>query len=141
VTTAKLHADTFSLMETTENPTEAFAVLSYLVGERVEDLNQLYGGMPARISLQESYFDNYIAGLAEGFPDVDWAGLNWDVAVAGLGYPDNPNHEDGMPSFLESQARYVEYTTLVENNADVDVDAELDQLQSDLQAIFDAAAD
>ena len=44
-----------------------------------------------------------------------------------------------MPSFLETSARYTEYTQLVDNNADADVNAELDTLQKDMQAIFDAA--
>ncbi len=64
--------------------------------------------------------------------------MNWDVVLAGLQYPDNPNHEEGMPSFLEASARYVEYGQLVDNNGDEDVDAALDALQADLQAIFDA---
>lgn len=138
-TTAKLHADTFSIMKSTKNPEAAFEVLTYLVGERVEDLNTLYGGLPARLSLQENYLDTLKAKLANDYPSVDWENLNWDVAVAGMSYPDNPNHEDGMPSFLESSARYIQYAQLVDNNADVDIDAELDLLQADLQAIYDAA--
>jgi hypothetical protein len=42
-----------------------------------------------------------------------------------------------MPAFLEASARYVEYSQLVDNNADADVNAELDTLQADLQSIFD----
>ncbi len=139
VTTAKLHADTFSLMESTDHPEEAFTVLAYLLGERASDLNTMYGGMPARLSLQDTYFETFTAGLAEGYPNVEWTELNWDVVVAGLGFPDNPNHEAGMPAFLEASARYTEYTQFVDNNADADIDAELDKLQSDLQSIFDAA--
>jgi multiple sugar transport system substrate-binding protein len=60
--------------------------------------------------------------------------------VQALSYPDNPNHEEGMPSFLETTDRYTQYTQVVDNNADADVNAELDKLQTDLQAIFDAAA-
>ena len=44
-----------------------------------------------------------------------------------------------MPSFLEASARYGEYGQLVDNNGDEDVDAALDALRDDLQAIFDAA--
>ncbi|MBN1963255.1 MAG: extracellular solute-binding protein [Anaerolineae bacterium] len=140
VTTAKLHADTFGIMNTTQYPEEAFTVLTYLLGDRAEELNQLYGGMPARLSLQGGFFDRYTEQLAESYPNVDWANLNWDVPVASLGYPDNPNHEEGMPSFLETTARYTEFVQLVDNNPDVDIDAELDQLIVDMQAIFDAAS-
>lgn len=140
VTTAKLHADTFSIMNTTEHPEEAFEVLTYLLGDRAEELNQLYGGMPARLSLQDGFFDRYTESLAEPYPNVDWANLNWDVVVESLAYPDNPNHEEAMPSFLETTDRYTEYIDFVNNNADADIDAELDQLVVDMQAIFDAVA-
>lgn len=139
VTTAKLHADTFGILAATENPDEAFTVLSYLLGEKASELTTLYGGMPARLSLQPTYLDTFVGVTAEQYPDVDWASLNWPVVIAGLQYPDNPNHEEGMPSFLESSARYAAYAQVVDNNADADVNAELDSLQSDLQAIYDAA--
>ena len=139
VATAKLHADTFGVMNSTENPDAAFAVLTYLLGDRAADLTSLYGGMPARLSLQGDFIERTVAAQSEIYPDVDWANLNWDVVLAGLQHPDNPNHEEGMPSFLEASARYGEYGQLVDNNADADVDAELDALQADLQAIFDAA--
>ena len=138
VTTAKLHADTFGVMKSTEHPQEAFEVLTYVLGERAADLTSLYGGMPARLSLQEDFIERTVAAQGENYPNVDWANLNWDVVLAGLQHPDNPNHEEGMPSFLEASARYTEYGQLVDNNADEDVDAALDALRDDLQAIFDA---
>jgi multiple sugar transport system substrate-binding protein len=139
VTTAKLHADTFGILASTQHPEEAFTVLSYLLGEKADELTQIYGGMPARISLQDGFFERFSANLSEGYPNVDWANLNWDVVLAGLQFPDNPNHEEGMPSFLESSDRYNQYAQEVENNADADVNVALDQLQADLQVIFDAA--
>jgi len=139
VTTAKLHADTFGIMNSTQNPDEAFTVLSYLLGEKANELTTLYGGMPARLSLQPDYFDNLVGVQAEIYPDVDWASLNWDVVVAGLQFPDNPNHEEAMPSFQETSARYAQYAQTVDNDPAADVNAELDLLQTDLQAIFDAA--
>ena len=138
-TTAKLHADTFGILASSENPEEAFTVLEYLLGEKASELTTLYGGMPARLSLQDAYFETAASAQAETYPDVDWENLNWDVVAAGLSFPDNPNHEEGMPSFLEATARYVEYAEFVDNNADADIDAELDSLRDDLQAIFDAA--
>ncbi len=140
VTTAKMHADTFSIMQGSEHPQEAFEVLTYLLGERAADLTSLYGGMPARLSLQSDFIERTAAAQSEAYPNIDWANLNWDVVLAGLQYPDNPNHEEGMPSFLESSARYGEYGQLVDNNGDEDVDAALDALRDDLQAIFDAAS-
>lgn len=137
VITAKLHADSFSIMKASKNPEAAFTVLTYLLGERAEDLTSLYGGMPARLSLQDTYFENYTAQLSETYPETDWANINWDVAVASLSYPDNPNHEEAMPNFLEASARYAEYSQLVDNDPNADIEAELERLRVDLQAIFD----
>ncbi len=139
VTTAKLHADTFGIMATTQHPEEAFTVLTYLLGERADDMSQIYNGMPARLSLQGDFFERYAANLSSQYPDTNFD-INWDVAVQSLSYPDVPNHEDSMPAFLETTARYVEYTQVVDNNADADVDAQLDALLADLEAIYAAAA-
>jgi len=103
--TAKMHADTFSILKGTENPDEAFAVLSYLIGDAAGELAQIYGGMPARLSLQDAYFDTLSA--SEQFADAE---INWDVVVASMAYPDNPNHEEGMPSELEARDRINEFT-------------------------------
>ncbi len=138
VTTAKLHADTFGIMKSTEHPQEAFTVLTYLLGERAPDLISLYGAFPARISLQGDYFNTLITNQSEAYPDADWENKNWDIWVASLAYPDSPNHEDYMPAFLESTDRYGVYVSEVDNDPDADIDAELDKLEEDLQAIFDA---
>jgi multiple sugar transport system substrate-binding protein len=139
VTTAKLHADTFGILSSTKNPEAAFTALSYLLGERAEELTSLYGGMPARLSLLDGYFERIAEAQAATYPNVDWASLNWEAVQGSLSFPDNPNHEEGMPGFLESSARYAQYAQFVDNNADADVNAELDTLRADLQAIFEAA--
>jgi multiple sugar transport system substrate-binding protein len=136
VTTAKLHADTFGIMKTTQHPEETFAVMTYLLGEKAEELSTVYGGMPARLSLQGSFYERYQETLSTNYPEQNFD-INWGVAMAALSYPDNPNHEEGMPNFLESSDRYVAYGQVVDNNADADVNAELDLLEADLQAIFD----
>ena len=134
VTTAKLHSDTFAIMASTDNPEAAFEVLSYFLGENADTLLQLYGALPARLSLQEGFFDRFAEGIGAGEMDI-----NWDVALQSLAYPDVPNHEEGMPSFLESTDRYAETWNLIIQNADSDVAAELEVLRADLQSIFDAA--
>lgn len=138
VTTAKLHADTFGMLRYSKHQQEAFTVLSYILGEKAEELATIYGGMPARLSLQGNFYANYAKTLSEQYPDTNFD-INWPVAIQSLSYPDNPNHEEGMPSFLEASDRYTQYAQVVDNNADADVNAELDKLQTDLQAIFDAA--
>ena len=132
-TTAKMHADTFSILKSTDHPQEAFTVLSYLIGDAAAELAQIYGGMPARLSLQDAYFGTLSSGQ---FADQE---INWDVVVASMAFPDNPNHEEGMPSELEARDRLNEFTQYLDQNPDVDVAAELEKLAADLQAIFDAA--
>jgi multiple sugar transport system substrate-binding protein len=134
VATAKLHADTFGIMATTDNPEAAFDVFGYMLGEGASELAQIYGALPARLSLQEGFFDIFAENI--GVADRD---INWDVAFQSLSHPDIPNHEEGMPGFLESSDRYAETWNLIIQNADLDIDAELDLLVEDLQSIFDAA--
>jgi multiple sugar transport system substrate-binding protein len=136
VTTAKMHADTFGILKGSKNPEAAFEVLTFMLSEEhANDLLTIYGGMPARLSLQGDYFETY---NEINFPDKE---VNWDVVVAGMAYADNPNHESYMPSFQETENRYNEFWTTVGNNPGLDMDAEIDALVADLQAIFDAAGE
>ncbi|GAA2146990.1 ABC transporter substrate-binding protein [Glycomyces algeriensis] len=132
-TTAKLHADTFSITKDTEHADEAFTVLTHLLGDAAEELTTTYGGMPARISLQDGYFDRVGAASFEG------QDINWDTAIEGMSYVDNPPHEGGMPNFLEAEAVLAEYGTRFTQEEGLDIPAELEALRADLQAVFDAA--
>ncbi|HDQ74135.1 MAG TPA: extracellular solute-binding protein [Chloroflexi bacterium] len=127
--TVKLHADTFRIFEATKYPEEAVEVLLYLTGDAAGDLLQIYGGMPGRTSLQEEFF----AGLDERFPQ----GVDWQVAIDGLAYPDVPNHESDLPNYAKAYDRIGAFQTLYETEPNLDIDAELDKLVQDLQAIFD----
>lgn len=134
--TSKMHADTFGILKGSEHPEEAFQVLTYMLSaEHASDLLTIYGGMPARLSLQGDYFGQY---NETNFPDKD---VNWDVVVDSIAYADNPNHESWMPSFQETTDRYNEFWDKLANNSDLDVDAEIEILVEDLQAIFDAAGE
>jgi len=132
-TTAKLHADTFEIMKGTKNPDAAFKVLEYMLGQGSSELLALYGGMPARKSMQGDFFKNF---GEEKFPGKE---INWQVVIDSMAYADNPSHESWMPSFQEASNRYVEFFTKVRNEADLDVEAEAAKLKEDLQKIFDAA--
>lgn len=132
VTTAKLHADTFGILKAGKQNEAAFTVLQWMLGEKAADLSALYGGMPARQSLQEPFLSN----LSETFADQDVA---WNIVTESLSYPDNPNHEEGLPSLLEATDRYTVFAQLLDSTADIDIDAEIETLLKDLQAIYDAA--
>lgn len=137
VVTAKMHADTFGILKSSKNAEAAFDVLTYMLSEEhATDLLTIYGGMPARVSLQEDYYD--IAAET----NLGGKEINWDVIAAGMAYNDNPNHEAWMPSYLETVDRYNETWNYFANTpglTEEDLDAEMDTLVTDLQAIFDAA--
>ncbi|MDJ0756388.1 MAG: extracellular solute-binding protein [Ardenticatenaceae bacterium] len=131
--TAKMHADTFGIMKASENPEAAWEVLKYFLGENAETMTSMYGGMPARLSLQDSYFDTFSQNVPNG------NNLNWQVVVDSMAYADNPNHESYMPSPQEANDRYNEFWALLGQEPDVDVQEQIDLLVTDLQAIYDAA--
>ena len=132
--TATVNADTFSITRASRNHEAAFEALSFLLSPDIAGrLNAIYGGMPARLSLQGAYFDAF---GERNFPGRD---LNWDVVAAGLSYPDVPNHEDGLPGFREAEDRYNAFTQRLENEPDFDLETELDLLLAELDLIFDAA--
>lgn len=133
--TAKMHADTFGILKGCPNPDEAFQVLTYMLSkEHANELLTIYGGMPARLSLQPTYFKLY---NETNFPKK--ADINWDVVVEAMAHADNPNHESWMPSFQETTDRYNEFWNYLANTPGVDFEAEVAKLKADLQKIFDAA--
>jgi multiple sugar transport system substrate-binding protein len=131
--TAKMHADTFAIMKGAKNPEGAFTVLTYFLGEKADEMTQMYGGMPARLSLQDAYFDTFATTVPGG------EAVDWQVVVDSMAFADNPNHESYMPSPQEANERYNEFWTLVGEDPALDIDAQIDLLITDLQAIYDAA--
>ncbi|MCB9438535.1 MAG: extracellular solute-binding protein [Anaerolineales bacterium] len=129
VVTAPLHADTFRILKQSQNPEAAFEVLTYLIGDASLDLLAAYGGMPARPEDR----DAFLAGLNETFTQ----GVNWQVAIDSLNFPDNPSHESNMPNFQKADERIGAFQTLIQSTPDLDIDAEMATLISDLQAIYD----
>jgi multiple sugar transport system substrate-binding protein len=127
-TTAALHADTFRILKQSQNPEAAFEVLSYLVGDGSLELLNVYGGLPARPENQEAFF----ATLNETYTQ----GVNWQVAIDSLNFPDNPNHESNMPNFQKSDERIGAFQTLIQSTPDLDIEAEMATLISDLDVIF-----
>jgi multiple sugar transport system substrate-binding protein len=127
--TSNLHADTFRIMKSTENPEEAFRVLEYLTGEASLQLLNVYGGMPARVEDRAAFF----AGLDERYPQ----GVNWAVAEESLNYPDIPSHEAWYPGYNKGQTRFADFLSLLGSTPDLDIDAEVDKLQADLQTFVD----
>ena len=128
--TAKLHADTFRILSSTDNPDAAFEVLTYLLDEAAPELLETYGGMPARSELRDPFF----ASLDELFPQ----GVNWQAAIDGLDKPDIPSHEANMPNFDEAEARIDEFEDLITTDPNLDLNVATEELRTDLEAIFKA---
>ncbi len=126
---SKLHADTFRILKSTEHPEEAVTVLKWLVGDAAGELLPIYGGFPARRSLREEF----LANLDDKFPQ----GVDWQVFIDGLAYPDIPNHECNLPNYSKAFDRLEAFQSLYQSEPDLDLDAELDTLVSDLQAIYE----
>lgn len=134
-TTSNLHADTFRVLEhsgTEAKAAELFRVIDYLTGDASLALLNVYGGMPARPDDREAFF----AGLDERYPQ----GVNWAVAEAMLDFPDIPSHEGWIPNNNKAVDRMNNFTALYRSTPDLDIDAEIATLVSDLQAIFDEVA-
>jgi multiple sugar transport system substrate-binding protein len=127
--TCKLHTDMVGVMSGGEHPEEAVRVV-YEIANSAK-LTNVWGALPAVQSLQPAFFTT----LDEQFPQ----GVNWDTFLAGLDYVDVPNHESNMPNFAQADDRVKAFQSAVDGTADLDVDAAVDELVADLQAIFDAA--
>ncbi len=129
--TAQLHSDAFRILETTENPEEAFEVLTYLTNDDVSlNLLSAYGGLPARQAEQPAFF----AEMIRRYPQ----GVNWNVVQAGIDLADNPSHEEPLPNNELANERIDEFRLYIESTPDLNIDAEIDQLLIDLQEIYDA---
>jgi multiple sugar transport system substrate-binding protein len=127
-TTAKLHADTFSLLKSTKVPDAAFKAMTALVGS--SELLTLYGGMPADPSKQQAFFDN----TNKNFPGVT---LDWTIPQAMLALPDVPNHQSWVPNYAKAKPAWQAFQNKYRSTEGVDIDAELDTLQKTLQGIYD----
>ncbi len=130
-TTAAFNADTFRIMKDTQHPDEAFEVLTYLLGDASARLLQIYGGMPARPGEQAAFFDTLGSSFTLQQP------ADWQVAIDGVQFADNPNFESAMPHYNESLDILTRYQTRWTSTPGLDMDAEIAQLTADLQAVWD----
>jgi multiple sugar transport system substrate-binding protein len=128
-----MDADTFRIVKGSANPEAAFTALSYLLDEAVPALTPFYGAFPARPSYQQEYFDR----ASERYP----FNINWQVAVDSLAFsnPINQHHESNHPNWQQGNDLNEAFAGLIfsDAGATMDLAAELDKLQTDLQAIVE----
>ncbi|RPI32486.1 MAG: extracellular solute-binding protein [Chloroflexota bacterium] len=127
--TSNLHVDTFRIMKGSQHPDEAFQVLQWLTTEASSELLLIYGSMPARKADQPAFF----AELDKTFSQ----GVDWQVFVDALAYPDIPSHEGWLPNYNKSYARIGTLFTLIASTEGLNVNDELDKMKAELQAIYD----
>ena len=114
-----------------KNQAAAFKVLKDMVVD--PQLSALYGGIPGALDGRDSFFKTM--NDAVGTNKIDW-----QVALDMLKYPDIPNHEAWMPNMTKAADLLDKFYTKMGQTPGLDLDKEIAQLQSDLDAIFKAPA-
>jgi multiple sugar transport system substrate-binding protein len=135
-TTSPFNGDTFTILKGSKNPDAAFAAVTFILDESADKLTQLYGGMPTRPDRQDAFFEQL--GQSEGFPDK----VDWQVVKDSLQYADSPNWEaafDGLPATTYNETLTILHTYLTKwgTKSGLDMDAEIDALQKEIQAAWD----
>jgi multiple sugar transport system substrate-binding protein len=128
-TTAKLHADTFSIMKGSKHPDLAFKALKAMV-----DSNELlvdYGAFAANASKRQSFID----AINAQFKGIT---LDWSVPQAMLAHPDIPNHQAYLPNYGKTKAALQAFWNKYRTQAGLDIDAELSSLKTTLQGVYDS---
>jgi multiple sugar transport system substrate-binding protein len=113
------------ILNTTQHPKEAFEV-AYALATSPE-LLAVWGNVPVGARLRAAY----LRVLEDKYPGADW-----QAAIDGLGYLSVPPHGSIMPNHAEAYARFDQLRDLLEYSSGLDLDAEIDRLESDLQALF-----
>ena len=129
-TTAKLHGDTFAIMDQSKNKDVAFKVLSDMVVD--PELPVIYGGMPAKEADRPAFF----AAKDKIFAPNK---IDWTVAEEMLKYPDLPNHEAWLPNLAQANSILGAFRTTMDQTPLMDMDAAIAKLKADLDAAYKAA--
>ncbi|MDQ2807139.1 MAG: extracellular solute-binding protein, partial [Chloroflexota bacterium] len=128
--TAKLHGDTFAIMKQSKNQKAAFKVLTAMVVD--QDLEQIYGGLPAKIEDRPAFFKAFDARVAPNKVD-------WSVAEEMLKYPDLPNHESYLPNLIKANDLFNKFRTFMDQTPGLNMDQEITKFQGQLSDVFAAA--
>ena len=132
-TTAKMHADTFSIMKDTKNPDAAFKVYSYLIGDGAPELLAIYGGLPARKSQQSAFFDS----LNEKYAPNE---IDWQVFLDMIQYLEVPGHELALPNIAKAHDAFLKLGSDLRSNPDLVIDDTIAQFLVDTSAIYAEAS-
>jgi multiple sugar transport system substrate-binding protein len=134
-TTAAFNADTFRILKASKHPDEAFTVLTYLLANK--DLLTLYGGMPAVTSEQDAFFDTIQNQKGDDGKPIYPQTIDWNVAKQGVDHADVPNFESYTPAYNQMLDTINTFFTKWQSTPDLDLDKEIADLKTQLQAVFD----
>lgn len=126
-TTAGLDGDTFAILKQSKNPDAAFKVLSKMATDK--DLSLIYGGIPGKTADRTDFFSRMDQNSAPNKVD-------WSVAQEMLKYPDIPGHESWTPNLIKANDLFNKFYTYMISTPGLDMDKEVDKLQSQLSALF-----
>jgi multiple sugar transport system substrate-binding protein len=137
--TATFNADTFRILKSSKHPEEAFQVLEYLLGDGSKDLLNAYSGFPARTADQGGFFTQLSQQKGSDGKPIYPPNVDWQVAVDGIQYADNPNFEAYMPAYNQSLDILNKYSTRWQATANLNMDQEIANLTTELQTAWDKA--
>ena len=112
-------------------------MLQYLLGPASKTLLNAYSAFPARTADQGDFFTQLEAQKNDKGKPIYPAGVDWQVAVDGIQYADNPNFEAWMPAYNKSldllNTKLTKWTT----TPGLNMDQEISRLKTELQAVWD----
>jgi hypothetical protein len=114
-------------MEQSDNKDIAFKVLTDMAADK--ELYEIYNVMPAKPEDRAALF----AALDERVAPNK---VDWTVAEEMAKYPDVPNHEAWVPNVTKSNDLFAKFRTLMDQTPGLDIDSEIDRLQTQLDALF-----
>jgi multiple sugar transport system substrate-binding protein len=132
VVTTNMHADTFRILAATQNPDQAFTVLTYLLTDAALPLLTAYGAAPADPSLT----DAFLASLEERYPQ----GVNWQVALDSAAFADSPSHEQFLPGWEPYKEAMDTLKSSLLNDPALDLATAIPELEEQLTTIFEENA-
>ncbi len=93
------------------------------------ELLKLYAGMPAVESKQDAFLQSLQADYKQP--------IDWNVVKQGVAFADVPNFESYMPAYNQTLDLINTFTTKWQATPGLDLNAEIADLKSQMQAIWD----
>jgi multiple sugar transport system substrate-binding protein len=127
------------MLKSTKHPDEAWTVLTYLLDDARGELLQTYGAMPARPAETEAFFEDFQNQKADDGSPLYPQKIDWNVIKEGVNHADVPNFESYMPNYNKALKLLNTFSTKWQATPGLNLDTEIADLKSQLQAVFDQA--